>query len=333
MKAMQSFLGKSLSFLCILVFAASAALAAETCTTGTDLDDQTRASMEKTAHSVYNMAARGDFFNLKTNAVPSLANSFGGVEQAVTDNKANLENGNPTIRGVYFLDASSDTGTIQRAEFYCGIFNSPDRSGFVLNNLPAGQYGIVILDAHGKQPVTMGLVLQVMNQAWKLGGFYVKQTTAGGHDGNWYWEQAKQFATQGKKHNAFFYYEQARDLLAPVPFMTTPTLDKLYDETQSANPGDLPAENAVTITGKDGKTYQLTSAVPLQVQDGLALVLRQQVPDASNTTAAFQANMGLINAAVAKWPEVRDIFTSVVARAQDAQGHDYGSLLNMKDIK
>jgi hypothetical protein len=69
------------------------------------------------------------------------------------------------------------------------------------------------------------------------------------------------------------------------------------------------------------------------VQDGLALVLKQQVPDASNTTAAFQANMGVMKAAVTKWPEIRDIFTSVAARAQDAQGHDYGSLLNMKDIK
>ena len=89
----------------------------------------------------------------------------------------------------------------------------------------------------------------------------------------------------------------------------------------------------MTLTGADGKSYQLTSALPLAVQDGLSLVLKQQVPDAANTAAAFQANMGAMKAAVAKWPEIREIFTSVVARAQDAQGHDYGSLLNMKDIK
>jgi hypothetical protein len=63
------------------------------------------------------------------------------------------------------------------------------------------------------------------------------------------------------------------------------------------------------------------------------LLLKQQVPDAGDNGAAFQANMALMKAAVTKWPEIRDIFVSVVARAQDTQGHDYGSLLKMTDIK
>ena len=279
------------------------------------------------------MAARGDVFRLKENAIPSLANSFGGVEQAVTDNKPNMEGAQPTVRGVYFLDASNQTGTIPRAEFFCGIFNSSDRTGFVLTNLPAGKYAVAIVDAHGKVPVSMSVVLQAMNGQWKIGGFYVKQVVANGHDGQWYWDQAKQFAAKGQKHNAYFYYVEASELLHPVPFMTNPTLDKLYDDIQAANPGDVPANGPVTLTAPDGKSYQLTFAQPLAVQDGLALVLKQQVQDASNTTTAFQANMGLINAAVAKWPEIRTTFNSVVARAQDAQGRDYGSLLPMKDIK
>lgn len=307
--------------------------AAETCSTGGDLDAQTRASIQTTAKSVYDMAARGDIFNLRQNAVPSLQNSFGGISQAVTDNKANLTDTNPTLQGVYVLDASGDTGTVQRAEFFCGIFNSPDRTGFILNNLPAGIYAVAIEQARGPKPVSLAIVLQAMNGQWKIGGFYIKQTTANGHDGNWYWQQAKDFAAKGQKHNAFFYYVEARELLAPVPFMTTPTLDKLYDETQSEEPQDLPVNGPVTLTGPDGKSYQLTSALPLATQDGLDLVLKQQVPDASNTAVAFQMNMGLMKAAVAKWPEVRDIFTTVVARALDAQGHDYGTPLSMKEIK
>jgi hypothetical protein len=192
---------------------------------------------------------------------------------------------------------------------------------------------VVIADSHGKNPVALSAVLQAVGGQWKIAGFYVKQTLANGHDGSWYWQQARQFVSKGQKHNAFFYFVEARELLAPVPFMTTPQLDKLYDETQAANPGDLPLNGTVTITGPDGKSYQMTSALPLPVQDGLSLVLKQQVPDANNTAAAFSANMGLMKAVVTKWPEIRDIFTSVVARAQDAQGHDYGSLLNMKDIK
>ncbi|ABF39783.1 hypothetical protein Acid345_0778 [Candidatus Koribacter versatilis Ellin345] len=330
---MKALIGKSLAVFLASFFLVGGAMAAETCTSANDLDAQTRASMEKTAHSVFNMAARGDVFNLKTNAVPSLASSFGGVEQAVSDSKANLGGVQPTIRNLYFLDASDEKGTIQRAEFFCGVFNSTDRTGFVLNNLPAGQYGIVVLDAPGAKPMTMSLVLQVMNGAWKIGGFYLKPAMLAGHDGNWYWQQAKQFAAQGKKHNAYFYYLEARELLAPVPFMTTPSLDKLYDEIEAANPHDLPGDNPVTIAGADGKSYQVTFVSPLVVQDALALVLRQKVADASNTATAFQENMGLIKAAVAKWPETREIFTTVVARAQDANGQDYGSLLPMKDIK
>jgi hypothetical protein len=335
MKAMHSILNfrnfLALSFATAVLIAAPAM--AETCSTAAELDPQTRSSLETTARSVYDMAAKGDFFNLKQNSVPSLANSFAGIEQAVTDNKANLSDSQPTLRGVYLLDASTGSGSIARAEFFCGIFNSPDRTGFILNNLPAGKYAVAIEESHGKTPVALALVLQAMGGSWKIGGFYVKQTSANGHDGNWYWQQAKQYAAKGQKHNAFFYYVEARDLLAPVPFMTTPQLDKLYDETQAANPGDLPMNGPVTLTGPDGKSYQLTSAIPLAMPDGLSLVLRQKVADASDSSAATLANMGLIKAAVAKWPETRDIFTSVVARAQDAQGRDYGSLLPMKEIK
>lgn len=335
MKAMRSILSvRSILTLSFSIFLMSAPiLADETCSSPSELDDQTKASLETTVRSVYNMAAKGNVYGLRQNAVTSLADSFAGVEQAVTDNKQFLSESEPSIRGVYLLDASSDTGTVQRAEFFCGIFNSSDRTGFVLNNLPAGKYAVVIADSHGKNPVALSAVLQAVGGQWKIAGFYVKQTTANGHDGNWYWQQARQFASKGQKYNAFFYFLETRELLAPVPFMTTPQLDKLYDETQAATPGDLPVNGPVTIAGPDGKSYQLTSALPLAVQDGLSLVLKQQVPDAANTAAAFSANMGLMKAAVTKWPEVRDIFISVVARAQDAQGHDYGSLLNMKDIK
>jgi hypothetical protein len=36
---------------------------------------------------------------------------------------------------------------------------------------------------------------------------------------------------------------------------------------------------------------------------------------------------------MAKYPEVRDAFSAVIALAVDASGHEYGSVLPMKDIK
>jgi hypothetical protein len=41
----------------------------------------------------------------------------------------------------------------------------------------------------------------------------------------------------------------------------------------------------------------------------------------------------VIKALVAKYPEVRDAFAAVVARAVDPSGRDFGTLLAMKEVK
>ena len=43
--------------------------------------------------------------------------------------------------------------------------------------------------------------------------------------------------------------------------------------------------------------------------------------------------MAVIKALVAKYPEFRDAFAGVVARAIEPSGKDYGTLAEMKDIK
>ncbi len=305
----------------------------ETCTSGSDLDAATRSAVEQSAKRLLSLAAQGDVFNLKQSAVPSISQNFGGIEQAVVDNKANLAAGQAVIRDTYVLDATGGTGTLPRAEFFCGVFNTPDRVAFQFNNLPSGKYGIVIQDVHGPSPVVLSLVLQEMAGAWKLAGFYAKPLESNGHGGKWYWDQAKQYAAKGQKHNAWLYFLEARELMAPLPFMTSGALDKLYDDTQAANPGDLPLQGPVSITGGDGKTYRITAFFPIGEKDRFLLIVRHEVQNAGDTAAALQANMAVIKAVVTKWPELRDAVTAIVARAQDSAGHDYGSLLNVNEIK
>jgi hypothetical protein len=43
--------------------------------------------------------------------------------------------------------------------------------------------------------------------------------------------------------------------------------------------------------------------------------------------------MAVIKAIVAKYPELRESFNSVIARAVDSSGHEYGSMLPVKEIK
>lgn len=306
---------------------------AQTCSTGADLDAAGRNSMEKTAHSIYDYVVNGDFFHLKANSIAQLANAFDRIQQAVIEYKPSFAGAQPTLMGMYLLDASSGSGTLKRAEFYCGIFNSPDRVGFIFNNLPAGKYGMAVVQAQGPTPMLVGIVLQVENNVWKLAGLYLHPTAVNGHDGNWYLQQARSDAAKGDKDVAFLYFGVARELIAPVDFMTDPQLEKLDDDAEAVAPPTIPLNGPVTITGPDGKNYQVTVVRPQVTKDGLRLMMRQQVPDATNTGASTVQNIGLIKAAVLKWPEVRDNFGSVLAIAQDTQQHEYGTVLKMSDIK
>jgi hypothetical protein len=127
---------------------------------------------------------------------------------------------------------------------------------------------------------------------------------------------------------------EAHELLTPVDFMSTLATDKLYEEAETVKPADLPSGGAGPIDlSANGQTYKVTTIFPLVVGNDLDLVVKFQYPDISNTGQAFQANMAVIKALVAKFPEFRDAFAGVVARAVEPSGRDYGTLLPMKEIK
>jgi len=73
--------------------------------------------------------------------------------------------------------------------------------------------------------------------------------------------------------------------------------------------------------------------LPLAVGGDLDVVVKYQAADVSNAARTFQENTAVIKALVAKFPEFREAFAGVVARAVEPSGRDYGSLMAMKDIK
>ena len=327
---------KQLSSVLLVVFALvlfGSTAPAETCMTADEMDASTRTALDSTGKRFYSMVTQGDTASLRQNSIPAVASDFGGIEAAVNENKATLASGRVTSRPPYLLQAGGSQ-TLARAEFYCGIFNSPDRVGFVIPNLPPGNYAIVIEDvATDKGPYTVSFVLQQQGTDWKLGGFYVKSGQVGGHDGNWFINKAQEFKNKGQRHNAYFYYWEARELMAPVPFMGTSQLDKLYDASQQVAPADLPSNGPVDLVGANGKTYKVTQIFPVNVGTDLDLVVKYQSNNVSDTAQAFSDNMAVMKGLVAKYPEYRDGFAAIVARAVDGSGRDYGSLLAMKDIK
>ena len=307
---------------------------AEDCKSGTDLDSATRTALDNTAQKYYQMAAGGNSAALQQASIPAVASDFSGIQAVINERKADFGT-SATVRNTYELDAPG-TAPLERAEFFCGIFNSPQRVTFEIPNLPPGKYGLVVMDAHGgKEPMWVSFVLQLFSSGdWKLAGFFARPSSLNGHDGMWYLNQARSYKAKGEAHAAWLYYQTAWDMISPVPFMSTAGLDRVNEEAQNATPADVPSPNQpLRLTSATGKTYNITQLFAVPVQDGLGLVVKFQVPDISNAAQTYQDNITVMKDLLAKYPELREGFTSIVARAVAPSGQDYGTLLAMKDVK
>jgi hypothetical protein len=307
---------------------------AQTCYTSEDMDASAKAAIESAANNYFGMITRGDAASLKQNAIASLAADFTGIEGVVNDNKADLAAGTVTPESPYLLKLDG-AAPAPRAEFLCGVFGANGQTSnsavFVLRNLSPGTYGFEALDVRtAKSPYTVSFVLQQEGAAWKLAGLFVKNTEINGHDGNWFLDKARAFKAKNELYDAWYYFIEAHSLLTPVDFMSTQATDKLYDEAQSAKPSELPP---MDLSAANGKTYKLIAMFPLVVGADLDLIIRFQSNNVSNTSQAFQDNMAVIKAIVTKYPQLREAFGGIVARATEPSGQDYGTMREMKDIK
>jgi hypothetical protein len=307
---------------------------AQSCQTSSDLDDATRTAITAAGQRYFGMATKGDVASMRQNAIPSLASDFSGIEATVKDHERDLAAAQATLKGVFVLDGTTPS---PHAEFYCGVFGKSGQTSnsavFYLDNLPAGKYGIVLFDANSPQGRTMfSLILQQVGTDWKLGGLYVKSAQVAGHDSEWFLARAREYKVKGRMHNAWFFYTQARLLVSPLPFMGTLATDRIADEAQSVQPTDLPVGKTVDLPAGTA-TYKLISIFPQPVGNDLDLIVKYQAADISNSNQTYQGNVAVIKAIATKYPEVRDAFAAIVARAVDPTGRDYGTLLAMKDIK
>jgi|SRR5215472_3011392 len=312
-------------------------LSGQTCQTSGELDDATRTAITTAGQRYFAMAAKGDVSSLRQSSIASLAADFSAVENRVKGHQEELSGAQATVRSSFLLDASGSV-PIPHAEFLCGVFGkngqTANSAAFYLNNLPASKYAVVLLDAaSAKGRTTVSAVLQQAGTDWRLADLYVSSAQIAGHDGDWFAARAREYKAKGQLHNAWFYYLQARSLTSPLPFMDTLATDKLYDEWHSLQPADLPADGKTVDLAGPSASHKLTAVFPAAVGSDLDLVVKYQSSNVSNNNLAYQDNVSVIKAFVTKYPEVRDAFAAVVARAVAESGQDYGTLLAMKDIK
>jgi hypothetical protein len=202
----------------------------------------------------------------------------------------------------------------------------------LINGLTSGKWAVVIEDiSGGKAPITIGEILQQQGAAWKIAGFILRDTQIGGHNSDWFVQKARDFKSRDENHNAWFYYLVGWDLAAPLNFMSTANLDKIAQEMQAVKPSDLPTAQSPMGLSAGGKTFQVIGIDTVPVGDALDLRIRYkaQAPN-TDTGQLYQDNMSVMKALVEKYPEYRDGFPAVIARALDPNGNgDYGSVAEM----
>ncbi len=175
-----------------------------------------------------------------------------------------------------------------------------------------------------------------------MAGLYPKPLLAGGHDGLWYWTQARQMVSRKESWNAWLYYQQAEALLQPANFVQSSHLEKLRSEASAAAPPALSegvtAEAPLVIKAKDGTEYRFTS---LGVDDSLGtasidVAVHLKIDPAPAPTidqaAARKRNIAAMAALLAAYPELRKPFHGVWIFADTPGQNSYATEQAMNDI-
>jgi len=366
-----------------LIAAQPPAARAETCTTQSGLSDAERNGLADAAHTLALNIQSNDAAALRASSVAEVQKDFGALQYLVAVTAPKLAGATPTVGQVYLLDAVSlkrnADGSAPDAQFFCSLNRSTMEADFVIPSLPPGKYGFAIVDVAPSttaaassvqptsqptsplQPYRLSLLLRqeppspAPGSRWLLAGFYPKALTAAGHDGLWYWTQARQFVKEKQPWNAWLYYQAATNLLRPADFVLSTHLDKLHTEQTTAAPPALSegvsSDAPLVVKGASGAEFHFTS---LTVDDSLgqstldiAVHLRADPPpdidpaakpDAKNAKPApppdpRKRNTDAMSALVAAYPELRKPFHGIWMYADTPGQPTVSTEQPMADIK
>jgi hypothetical protein len=220
-----------------------------------------------------------DIAGLRPLVAPEYDKDPGPMTSLVGGIAPKLTGSTPVLEQMYLLDASTlkpgADGKPSDAEFFCTLNRSPAAADFLIPGLPAGRYAFVIVHATGgKAPWSLSFLLR-QEHGWLMAGLYPKPLTAAGHDGVWYWTQARVLAGQRQHWNAYLYYREAQMLLQPVNFVSSTNLEQLKKEAEAATPPALSSgvspETPLVVKAADGVEYRFTALAPDDSLSGDAL--------------------------------------------------------------
>ncbi len=291
---------------------------AEVCTTQAKMQPALRDALAAKALVLANAVQANDAAKVRAATVTEYATNFSGSEFLIRTTATRIVGETLNVTSVYGLDATARKADAPGdAEFTCPLNATTLETDFSISGLPPGNYGFAMVDASGgAQPWLLSFLLRNDGGAWKMAGFYSHARTAAGHDGLWYWNEAR--ATRDAKHPwaAWLLYGEANALLRPAVFVDSSHLDKLATEQRTAAPPELSngvnKETPLVVKGANGGEFHFTGLSTDRSDDGTRVnVILHMRADTPNAAAARVRNEAAAAAFVKAHPEVRKDFQGV----------------------
>ena len=258
----------------------------------------------------------GDTAGLQAETIPELTKDFSGIRGAVLDLGPHLKGDTLVVDQVYLLDATT-LAAGSDAQFFCTLNKSQAEVDLSIAGLAPGTYGFAVVYAQGASPWRVSVLLRRDAGRWLLAGFFPGPTQAAGHDGVWYWREARRLNAAKQPWTAWLYYTEAQALLRPAGFVQSTHLERLQDEQKAAAPPALSsgvsATTPLVIKGPDAKEYRITGlgveAFAGRSKTDAVVHVDEVATDPEELRARGD---GTARALVAAYPEVKSSFDGVL---------------------
>jgi hypothetical protein len=281
-----------------------------TCTTESAMTAPERSALQLAATAVAGNVQAGNSAAVKMQTIASVAAQFDGIASSIETVEPSIQKATLTVDSLYGLDATDLKGA-DEAQFFCGLAGSSLTVDITIPNLPPGKYALAVVHATGvKNPQALTMVMEndpAGSSTWKMAGFFTRPMTMGGHDGVWFWQQARDYAAKKQNWNAYFYFETAEFLLDPVDFISSPNLEKLEKETEETKPDGLPGAEPLHLSAA-GQTFNVTNLHTGELSDQLDLIVSYQATANPDPVAARAQVTEVMRAVLTQHPELKAAF-------------------------
>lgn len=324
----------------LLLLLAGPVHAVETCTTQSQMQASERDPLVLAALTMAGKIQTDDEAGLRTLTIADFQKDFTGIAATIAATAPKVKGSEASVEQVYLLDASSlkraVDGSNPDAQFFCTLNKSANEAEFSIPQLPPGRYGFVMVRMEAATPWRLSFLLRDDGGRWLLAGFYPKALTADGHDGLWYWKQARTLVSSGQPWSGWLYLQEAQALIAPAAFISSTHLDKLQSELTAATPpavsGGVSADAPLVVRGQVGTDFRFTGITTDDSLGHLDVAAHLKIDSLGDAAGARKRNLDAMSALVAAHPEFRKTFHGVWIFAEAPGQSPYATELAMSEI-